>query len=186
MTKYQFKAIFPKNNMVSKDNVVKEWISHQRKSGVSNEKLKDQLIKRGYPESVANKLLRKSYLWIILAVFVAIVCIAGIMTYRSYSSCQDQACFISLANECKNARFQQIEAGSLFTYTEKNCALTKTLTKMNETEPAEMKTLLEGKSMTCDYVKGMFDINWINTLSKDIEVCSGELKDSISEILYSV
>ena len=46
-----------------------------------------------------------------------------------------------------------------------------------------MKTLLQGKSMTCHYGKGKFDSRLVNSLLFGSEYCEGELKDILAELI---
>jgi ABC-type Zn2+ transport system substrate-binding protein/surface adhesin len=47
----------------------------------------------------------------------------------------------------------------------------------------EMKTMLEGKNMTCLYTKGNFDPRLVTSLVGGIEYCSGDLKDDITHLM---
>jgi len=170
----------------------KIWASSQRKSGKSDSDIRTEMLNKGYSPALINKLLRKKGR-LLIYIFIAAILAAGIYflipvisTISFSKSCDSQECFLTAANNCENAKFQQTEAGSLFEYSANKCVLTKTLKKINETEPVEMKDLLEGKSLTCSYTFGGFNENWIKTLSIDIDACSGELKDSIEELMLAV
>jgi hypothetical protein len=179
------------------ESKIKTWIKEQRKKGSKNSEIRSAMLDKGYSNEIANKLLRKSnvpnyilYALIIvligIGIYFLIPFITSFVSGLSAQVCSTQDCFIAAANECKSVKIQQNEAGSLFDYSEKNCILTKTLTKMNETEPQEMVDLLQGKSLTCTYAKGSFNTDWINTLSLSLENCSGDLKDAIDELAYAV
>ena len=122
---------------------------------------------------------------IVIAVILAVIFILPSFSIGS-KKCADKACFVTAANNCENVAFEQLEEGSLFGYSARSCVLTKTLKKMNETEPAEMKDLLEGKSLSCKYSAESFNENWVNTLSLDLGDCTGDLKDAIDELAAAV
>ncbi|MBS3068469.1 hypothetical protein J4450_07210 [Candidatus Micrarchaeota archaeon] len=46
-----------------------------------------------------------------------------------------------------------------------------------------MKTLLEGKSMTCKYENGKFDQRLVTSLIYGTEYCDGELKDALGQLI---
>jgi len=179
---------------------VKDWIKAQRTEGIKDFELRAKLLQKGYPSSMVADLLvqRKSpnILRLLPYFLVLIIVVAGIyflipvlsnaLSGISGMTCTDQTCFINAANSCRTVKMQQVEAGSLFSYSEKGCVLTKTATKLNETEPYEMKQLLEGKSMQCSYAKGNFSENLVKTLSIGIEGCSGDLKDALDELIAAI
>jgi len=123
-------------------------------------------------------------LLIIIVILVAIVILPSV-TLGS-KKCADKSCFIAAANNCENVVFEQDEEGSIFKYASKDCVLTKTAVKLNIDEPQEMKDLLEGKSLTCEYLTGAFNEDWTDTLSLSLDDCSGELKDAIDELAAAV
>ena len=177
------------------EKTAREWAKAQRKAGKTDEELKTEMLRKGYSTGLINKLLKKKskilyiiplIVLILVAVYFLIQYIPGIISSISSKSCSTQECFITAANSCSSVKMQQTEAGSLFDYSEKGCILTKTAAKLNETEPVEIKDLLEGKSLTCGYSQGNFNENWLKTLSIGIENCSGDLKDAIDELAYAV
>ena len=173
----------------------REWVKTQRQAGKDDSDIKGEMLRKGYSAELADKLLkRKSRLLYIIPVLIIIAvgvyfALAFILSSISIffsEVCTTQECFISAANNCENVKMQQVEAGSLFEYSAKSCIMEKTLKTINETEPVEMKDLLEGKSLTCSYAQNNFNENWVKTLSIGIEDCSGELKDAIDELVYAV
>jgi hypothetical protein len=172
----------------------KTWISAQRKKGKDDRDIRTEMLKNGYSADVISKLLKKRRgFWLIplliviaVGIYFLIPFVSSFISNLSAQTCATQDCFILAANSCKSVKMQQIEEGSLFEYSARNCVLTKTLKKMNETEPVEMKDLLEGKSLQCSYTAGTFDEKWITTISIDIENCSGDLKDAIDELVLSI
>ncbi len=64
-----------------------------------------------------------------------------------------------------------------------DCALLKTMVKMNASEPTEVRNMVEGKSMVCGYTKGNFDSRWVTTLIGGIEYCHGDLRDGLAQLI---
>ena len=52
-----------------------------------------------------------------------------------------------------------------------------------EGEDAELKALIEGKSMTCPYAPGSFNSQLMENLFAGIDECDGELKDIIQQLV---
>lgn len=171
----------------------KAWVKEQRKQGISEADIKEHLNDKGYPQNIINSAMRKSFNWIYVLVPLVIIAL-GIGIYLALPSisslfsktCLDDNCFITAANSCENARLSKADAGGIFSYSTKECVLTKTMAKMNDSEPPEIKTLLGGKSMTCPYSAGDFNEEWITALSLGIDECSGDLKDAINELVASL
>lgn len=190
----------------NKEEEIKGIIKTYREVGKSNNEIRTGLLKRGYSSDAIDNALKginlpklrlpklpgKTIGYILLAVIAVIALyflislLIPVIGNLSAASCTDTECFLSAANECKSVRMQQNEAGSLFEYSARDCALTKTAKKLNESEPVEMRDLLEGKSMTCIYEQGALNENWISTLSIDIDSCEGELKDAIEELVSAI
>jgi len=98
--------------------------------------------------------------------------------------CTDKACFISAADECRDVNVTIVEDIGTFTYSSShNCIFRKTLVSLNGTESREIRTLLEGKNMTCIYTRGNFDHRLVTTLVGGIEYCTGDLKDNIARLV---
>ena len=97
---------------------------------------------------------------------------------------QDQAAFIAAANDCADANLTVSEDVGTFRYTSRQgCTFTKTLVRLNASESQAMKTMLEGKSMTCGYAKGAFDPRLVTSLVGGMEYCTGDLKDAIAQLI---
>ncbi|HUK38220.1 MAG TPA: hypothetical protein VLV30_03800 [Methanomicrobiales archaeon] len=97
---------------------------------------------------------------------------------------QDQAAFIAAANDCADANLTVSEDVGTFRYTSRQgCIFTKTLVRLNASESQAMKTMLEGKSMTCGYAKGAFDPRLVTSLVGGMEYCTGDLKDAIAQLI---
>ncbi len=121
-------------------------------------------------------------------ILVSAIIALGILAFLAYyfgvfaKSCEDNSCLIDSANSCKSAQLAQNVEGSTFNLRTRGCFLIKTASSLNESEPPEIKELIEGKSMTCKFDKGQFDARWVNTLALGIEACEGELRDSLLEL----
>lgn len=99
------------------------------------------------------------------------------------TGCNDKTCFISAANDCKDTSLTLTEDFGVLKYSSKDCIFTKTLVSLNANETEEMKTLLEGKSMTCKYENGKFDQRLVTSLIYGTEYCDGELKDALGQLI---
>jgi len=96
----------------------------------------------------------------------------------------DTAAFIAAANDCRVMNMTVTGAVGTFTYTSApGCVFIKTLDRLNASEMAGMKTMLEGKNMTCSYTKGNFDPRLVTSLVGGMEYCNGELKDKLAELI---
>ena len=67
-------------------------------------------------------------------------------------------------------------------YSSKNCTFTKTIVALDASEPADMKSALEGKSLSCPYEEGAFDSNWTDSLILGIGNCTGPLADALGQL----
>ncbi len=100
------------------------------------------------------------------------------------TACNDKECFISAANDCKDISITTTEDVGVIRYaSSKNCIFTKTLVTLTDDETREMKKLLEGKSMTCEYKKGKFDSRLVTSLIYGTEYCLGDLKDNLGRLV---
>jgi len=100
------------------------------------------------------------------------------------SACADPDCLILAANDCADSNLTITEDVGVFKYSSSNgCVFTKTLVSLNSNETADMKKLLEGKSLTCKYEKGKFDSRLVTSLIFGTENCEGNLKDALGELL---
>ncbi|MBI2564573.1 hypothetical protein HYV79_01110 [Candidatus Woesearchaeota archaeon] len=98
--------------------------------------------------------------------------------------CTTKECFVSSANDCKDIDLTLTEDAGVLKYSSsKDCIFTKTLISLNANDTQEMKSLLNGKSLTCRYEKGKFDQRWATSLIFGTEFCEGELKDILVELI---
>jgi len=96
----------------------------------------------------------------------------------------EQAAFIAAANKCSETNMTTTGIAGTFTYSvSSDCTFTKTLVRLNESETLGMKTMLEGKNMTCVYTKGNFDSRWVTSLVGGMEYCNGDLKDALAKLI---
>jgi len=97
---------------------------------------------------------------------------------------QDTAAFIAAANDCRDMTLAATGGVGTFTYTSTSgCTFTKTLVRLNASETQGMKTMLEGKNMTCMYTKGNFDPRLVTSLVGGMEYCNGDLKDNLAKLI---
>jgi hypothetical protein len=90
--------------------------------------------------------------------------------------------FVSRVQGCKSGTYLGQVDSSLVKYSTRNCQVVKEITHVGDREPEEVKILFGGKSMTCQYRKGEFNLAHIDYFTKDIDSCWGELKDIIVEL----
>ncbi|MBI4344612.1 MAG: hypothetical protein HY555_03390 [Euryarchaeota archaeon] len=105
-------------------------------------------------------------------------------TTPAVAACTTKECFISSANACNEIDLTLTEDAGVIKYSSsKDCVFTKTLVTANADETQEMKSLLQGKSLTCRYEKGKFDPRWVTSLIYGTEYCEGELRDTLAELI---
>jgi len=180
-----------------------DYVKGRLKDGSSTYSIRRELLDKNYSSETADMLIQKAKKRFPILIFLIILIAAGVAAliyflapliaplisqigtiFVSEKNCgSDSECFITAANLCQSAKFQNNIAGSVYEYKTKDCVLTKTALKINETEPQEIKDIFEGQSMTCEYSNGYFNENWLNTLSTDAELCEGGLKDAIDMIV---
>lgn len=103
---------------------------------------------------------------------------------QNTASCTTKDCFISAANDCNDLTMTLTEKAGVIQYSSsKDCTFTKTMISLDAKETQEMKTLLEGKSLTCRYERGKFDRKWVNSLLLGTENCEGQLKDILVDLV---
>jgi hypothetical protein len=126
---------------------------------------------------------------VVLAGIILLVICAGCTAYNPVPSQpvaggQDAAAFIAAANNCRDMNMTVTGGVGTFTYTSTpGCTFIKTLVRLNASETAGMKTMLEGKNMTCSYTKGNFDPRLVTSLIGGMEYCNGELKDNLAKLI---
>ena len=132
---------------------------------------------------------RIRYTVILLAVLLLAVTFAGCTSDNVPVASQNtptpaETGFIAAANACTDANITVTDDVGTMHYTSSpGCIFTKKLVSLNATETQEMKTLLEGKSLTCMYTKGNFDPRLVTSLVGGMENCTGDLKDDIGNLI---
>jgi hypothetical protein len=100
------------------------------------------------------------------------------------NTCDDADCFIAAADLCEDMEVVLSEDGGTFAYSSsKGCILKKTVLKLDDNETEGMRSLLEGKSMSCAYEKGGFDRRLVLSMIFGLENCTGELRDSLGRLV---
>jgi hypothetical protein len=125
---------------------------------------------------------------VLAAIILAVICAGCTENNPSPASPaatgQDTAAFISAANDCRDMNLTVTTTVGTFSYqSTSDCVLLKTLVKMNASETAEVKKMLEGKSMVCGYTRGNFDSRWVTTLIGGMEYCHGDLRDGLAQLI---
>lgn len=132
---------------------------------------------------------RKIRPWLIAAgVFVFLLIfpifyILGSVDMAQQGICKTEECFIEAANSCENSTFYSTEDIGFIKYETSGCFFMKTIVSTNKAELPEIKELIEGKSLICQYDFGLFNEDWMNSLSENIEYCQGDLKEAIGELV---
>jgi len=140
-------------------------------------------------KETGSKKGKRGFVFGLLAVLALAVLFAGCTSNTTTTGSpdtilQEKAAFVTAANNCTDTTATITDAVGTFQYTSTaNCTFTKTLVSLNASEMQEMKTMLEGKSMTCYYAQGSFDPRLVTSLVGGIEYCSGDLKDGITNMM---
>jgi hypothetical protein len=134
-----------------------------------------------------NRMLKVLVIYILVVLMIFGACFVGLVIYYlfnpSVQQCGTKECFMAAANECQDVKFTSQEMIGTVKYSSKDCVFTKTLAKSGENELPEVKALLEGKSLTCEYKIGEFDKRWVTTLIYGINYCEGGLKETLGKML---
>ena len=99
------------------------------------------------------------------------------------AACADKDCFLPLANDCNDGNITVAEQYGVVRYAVTSCTFTKTLVSVSAEESQDVKNLLEGRSLSCQYAKGGFDSRWTSSLVGGVEKCDGALKDALARML---
>ena len=109
---------------------------------------------------------------------ILLILILFLLIAKYESSCDEQ-CFVDKANLCENAKYENEIAGAKIRYETNDCLLDKTILKLADNEPDELRSLFKDKSMSCEYTKGNFDISYLSEISANLDDCNGDLKSAI-------
>ena len=172
---------------------IKTYLESAKKSKVSKANIYSEFKKKGYPDYVIEYYLAKYFnkkhfsLEKVIVILIGIAAIAFIVylisSLAGSQKCTTTECFTLKAENCEKAGLERVEDGSTFNYKTNNCVLTKTAAKISDLETSQVKSLLEGKSLTCTYQKNNFNMNWLNTLTLSLDKCQGPLKDGLMNLL---
>jgi len=179
---------------LEQERIAKKWILRKRAKNISDSSIRNEMLKKGYQPYLVDRWLFEGRIkkdWIkYWKIPVGILVIIGLVFGGIYlfsnagvKVCTTDECFIGLADQCKPVKMGKEEAGSLYELSAENCVFTKHLKEMSAEEPEEMVGLLEGKSMTCEYLEGTFNPDWVETISVGIEECEGELRIALDALI---
>lgn len=127
---------------------------------------------------------------VVIGIIIFLLALSAIPTIYSIfvpKTCHTAECFFAAANDCRKAKLELVDdANILWNFSvEAFCGgFKKTLVFLDEKEIADMKKLLEGKSLSCDYKQGNFDKRWLTSLIFGLENCQGELKEAVGQLLF--
>jgi len=114
---------------------------------------------------------------------VVIILVLFYFVSISFQTCATAECFLEKANACETTSFEVQEEFGLMLYSTENCIFEKKVLNIDASEDPELKNLIEGKSLTCDYEKAMFKNKWMESLIADLDSCQGELKDIMQQLI---
>lgn len=120
----------------------------------------------------------------VFSVLILLVLAIAITLIASPATCATKECFLEKANACEKATYKNAIAGARINYESRtDCTIVKTLVKVADTEPAEIKEKFQGKSMICAYYKNDFSPMHIETVSGLVVNCEGPLKQAIIQYI---
>ena len=127
--------------------------------------------------------MRNKALLGMMLVLALLVASCGAPTTTAPSTCDTPSCFIVAANKCETLSMELQEDFGLVRYAIEDCSFTKTIVSAAPGEDAEIKSLIEGKSFTCQYTQGNFDERWVTSSYLGIGDCEGELREIIAQLI---
>ncbi len=127
------------------------------------------------------------YRFVFFVLALGVVGIIGVLVTMDFigpTDCgSDAQCFTQLANNCAPATMTtQISTVSLALST-KGCTLTKRVESLASEEPEPIRQYLVGKAMSCAFVQGGFDQEYVTTITGNLGTCTGDLRNAIEAIL---
>ncbi|MBW2987766.1 hypothetical protein KY336_04405 [Candidatus Woesearchaeota archaeon] len=136
------------------------------------------------PSMTGVKVSRRYYPLIVILACIAIILIVLLVMPIGVPDCNsDEACFLPKANACEQVKFKNmIDTTEIGYEVNEDCSVTKTITKLGEREPQEVKDLFLGLSMNCNFQKGAFSRTYITDISGNLETCEGPLATVIAEL----
>ena len=124
----------------------------------------------------------------VIAIVVVISIIAIIFLLSLPKNCgTDDSCFNIKTNTCSKAKVITYNNNNQYTYEvlgkrTDNCIIEVKLISLSDTQPAEIKQALEGKSMTCTISRSLLQTQTIKEVENLNDVCSGQLKEATLQI----
>jgi hypothetical protein len=176
---------------------VKDYISEEYHKGFTFSAIEKVLLDRGYTKpdidniiheitsSNAHHGFKKGLPLVIISVVAILFVVAFLFWFTNIgiTDCDNQQCFIDMANQCKASIYEINEAGTIYKYeSSSDCTFTKTITQVSDTEPGDIIDLFEGKSLNCEYIKNDFETKWVTTLLGSLDRCTGPLKEAFYEL----
>jgi hypothetical protein len=174
------------------EDKIRKLVDTYISEGYSSDLIEKSFVDAGYNKEEIDKFLGKvdkrklrmrkiNYLVYAVPLLVILVVVA-VFFFFSGSSCEDDLeCFQRKADECSQAKGYFMLEGNKIALETDECALIKEIVEFDESEPYEMIALLEGRQMICSYEEGNFNPELL-TLAGALELCDGELKDSLLNI----
>jgi len=133
----------------------------------------------------------KNHLIITMVIIVLILIALGYYFYTSgrvgkayVLQCESPSCLIENANKCSPAIYTaRIGTSIIEMEIFPNCAIKKTVVKLDETEPKEIRDYFEGSSMVCTYEMNNFDDDFAYQISGPLDNCEGSLVQNINKVI---
>ena len=103
-------------------------------------------------------------------------------------SCTDDQCFNDYVRQCRPVDFFNQKNNNLYVYSVsrsfgETCSIKITLEKVAPGSDADVKELLEGKSMNCLFPRNILETSDLNEISNVLNFCHGTLKEGIYELI---
>lgn len=178
-----------------KEAQLKSYVSKALDQGFSLTVVEQKLRTAGYTDADIAQISRaftkpmkevqgdKKFWLIVFGIAIAVAAVLALWQFAGTAICAAEDCFMETANRCGTATYQVQQEGSSIEHHVEDCTYTRTMRKVSTDEPEEVRPLMEGKSLTCTYVRGEFNTQWTSTISLGLEPCNGPLKDSIEAII---
>lgn len=119
----------------------------------------------------------------ILLILITLLLVGACTPVPSETTCETKECFIDAAQQCDTSTLEVVEEAGTILYQTSACSFTKTVVKLHEGDSDELKQVLEGKSLDCEYQPGEFNEVLLYSQVDGIENCNGELVEIIGNLL---
>ena len=114
---------------------------------------------------------------------MGMILLAVLLTSCKPSACETKDCFITAADQCQTVDLELTEDIGVVQYAAQDCTFTKTIVSSAPGESEDIRNLIEGKSLICDYEQGAFDERWVNSIYAGTGDCEGELREVIAQLI---